>query len=241
MTLWMIWLKKERMHFVNRMAVHLDVTAWRRRRKEIAAWTENINGNRKISIIRSFLRPRPSSFSMHHKHSLRSCWIDLCWVQPLLSMLPEEIWDNLNAKAAEAAGVVKGGLTEDFWFVVVGLPLPFFLEFKKSFFYFHSLWSADLYKTYIPDCSLSWFLCWSLSVILINHVKFVAIVNFCGTPSLEIIILVAKNFSSVTRRLGGVLTWLISDFNSKIWVVRAIICTRLLISNFQLPDATRLV
>jgi hypothetical protein len=41
-----------------------------------------------------------------------------------------------------------------------------------------------------------------LSAILINHVKFVAIVNLCEMPSLEIIILVAKNFSSVTRRLG---------------------------------------
>ncbi len=42
-----------------------------------------------------------------------------------------------------------------------------------------------------------------LTTILFNHVKFVAIVNFCEMQSLEIIILVAKNFSSVTRRLGG--------------------------------------
>jgi hypothetical protein len=33
--------------------------------------------------------------------------------------------------------------------------------------------------------------------------KLIAIVNFCEMPSLEIIILVATNFSSVTRRLGG--------------------------------------
>ncbi len=79
---WTIWKKIKNTNLIDQMIFFLVPTPWRRNRTDMVAQTENINCNRKMFIICSFLCLGPFSFPMHCKHLPRSYWIDLHWYQP---------------------------------------------------------------------------------------------------------------------------------------------------------------
>ncbi len=76
--------------------VAVSMTQWSRRRIEMAAQKENINGSKKQSIIVSLLNLRPFSFPGKHMRHPRSSWIDLQRYPLWSSMLTEE---TLKVKA----------------------------------------------------------------------------------------------------------------------------------------------